>query len=143
MAERRFVRATTFQSTIRTNEGAVLANLVTTPGSTAAQVQSATALNQLIVDQILAYALKAGVVVARADFSGIVRYWRADTWVTRILAYIGGARTWADAVGAGGSLEGALATVLVSAGLAVQESQPLATALVNALVGDGTGETAG
>jgi len=140
--ERRFVKAANFQNTVRNNDSAIFAALVTSPGSTSLQVQTATALNQIVVDQILAFGVRAGVVVARADFSGVVRYWRADTWASRVILYVDDARLWGDAVGAQGALEGALATALVTAGLPAQESQPLATALVNALVNEGTGETA-
>lgn len=142
MAERRFAKSTNFQSTIRTNDGTVLTDLSSNPGSTAAEVAASTSLNQLIVDQILAFGVKAGVIVARADFSGVVRYWRADTWASRILTYISNARTWADALGANGAMESALASALVTAGLATNESEAVATALVNALVNEGTGETA-
>lgn len=142
MAERRFAQSADFQSTIRTNDGTVLADLVSNPGSTAAEVAASTALNQLIVDPILAFGVKAGVVVARADFSGVVRYWRADTWASRIITHIGNARDWADALGSNGAMEGALATDLVNNhSLAANESEALATALVNALVNEGTGET--
>jgi len=141
MAERRFAQSDDFQSSIRTNDGAVLGDLVSNPGSTAAEVAASTALNQLIVDPILAFGMKAGIVVARADFSGVVRYWRADTWANRILTYISDARSWADALGVNGAMEGALASTLVTAGLASNESEALATALTNVLVNEGTGET--
>lgn len=141
MAERRFSKAANFQSTVRTNSAAVLTNLNTNPGSTAAQVAAATALSQTIVDVILAFGVKGGVIVARSDFSGVVRYWRADTWASRILTYISNARTWADALGANGAMESNLASTLVTAGLASAESEAVATALVNALINEGTGET--
>ncbi len=142
MAERLFVKSADYLSVVRANAGTVLTALVSSPGSTPAEVQTATSLAQVIVDQVLAYAVKAGVVVARADFSGVVRYWRGDTWTTRILTYITNARTWGDGVSSSGALEGALATILVTAGLASKESQPVAIALVNVLVGEATGETA-
>jgi hypothetical protein len=142
MAERRFVKSADYQSSIRTNGGTVLAATVTTPGSTAAQLATATGLNSTIVNQVLADGLKAGVLVARSDFSGVVKYWRADTWASRIITYLSNARTWGDGLGSNGALEGTLASALVTAGLASQESEAVATALVNALINEGNGETA-
>ena len=142
MAERRFAKSADFQSTIRTNDGTVLSDLVSNPGSTASEVQASTSLNQLIVDQILDFGVKANVIVARADFDGIVRYWRADTWVNRLLTYMSDARAWADALGSNGAMEGALATYLEGEGIASNESEAVAIALVNTLVNEGTGETA-
>lgn len=142
MAERRAARCQAFTSIVRSNDSAVLADLVSNPGSTAAEVQASLAISQVIVDAVLAFGVKAGIVVARADFSGIVRYWRADTWVDRILTYVSDARTWADALGSTTPLEGNLAADLVTAGLASNESEAVATALVNLLVNEGTVETA-
>lgn len=78
MAERRAARCQTFTSIVRSNDGAVLADLVANPGSTAVEVWTSTAINQIIMDAVLAFGVKAGIIVARADFSGVVRYWRAD-----------------------------------------------------------------
>lgn len=143
MAERRFAQSDDFQSAIRTNDGTIVSDLVSNPGSTPTEVAASTALNQLVVNQVLAFGLKAGVFVARADFSGVVRYWRADTWALRILNFIGHARDWADALSPTGAMEGALVTDLVTNhGLAANEAEALATALVNTLVNEGTGETA-
>lgn len=142
MAERRATRCQTFTSIVRSNDNAVLADLVSNPGSTAAEVQASLTISQVIVDAVLAFGVKAGIIVARADFSGIVRYWRADTWVDRILTYVSDARTWADALASTTPLEGDLAADLVTAGLASNESEAVATALVNLLVNEGTVETA-
>jgi hypothetical protein len=143
MAARSFALSATYQNAIRTNGAAVLTNLTTNPGSTNAQVQSSTGLAQVIVDQILAYGVKAGVFVARANFSGVTRYWTAATWASRITTYLGNARTWADALGAGVGTETALAAALVTAGLASVESEAVAITLTNALVNEANGEIVG
>lgn len=142
MAERRVALGTDFSATIRTNDGTVLSDLVTNPGSLDTEVATSTGLNILIVQQILDFAVKAGIVIARPDFGGTVRYWRADTWVDRILTYISDARSWVDALGSSGAMEGSLVTDLETAGLASNESETVAQALVNALVNEGIGETA-
>lgn len=143
MAARSFALSATYQSAVRTNGGTVLTNLTTNPGSTNAQVQSSTGLAQVIVDQILAYGVKAGIFVARANFSGVVRYWTAATWASRITTYLTNARTWADALGAGVGTETALAAALVTAGLASAESEAVAITLTNALVNEANGEIVG
>lgn len=141
MAERRFAKSGDYKNSIRTNGGTVLTALQAAPGSTNTAIATATSLSQIVVDQVLAYGIKAQVFVARADFSGIVKYWDAKTWSDRIVTYLATARTWGDGLGASGALEGSLATALVTAGLASGESEALATALVNALVNESTGET--
>jgi hypothetical protein len=143
MAARSFALSATYQNAIRTNGAAVLTNLTTNPGSTNAQVQSSTGLAQVIVDQILAYGVKAGVFIARANFSGVTRYWTAATWASRITTYLGNARTWADALGGTVGTETALAAALVTAGLASVESEAVAITLTNALVNEANGEIVG
>ena len=143
MAARSFALAATYQSAIRTNGGTILSDLNSNPGSTNAQVQSSTGLAQVIVDQVLAYGVKAGIFVARANFSGVMRYWTAATWASRITTYLASARTWADALGGSVGTETALASALVTAGLASQESEAVATTLMNALVNESNGAIVG
>lgn len=143
MAARSYALASTYQSAIRTNGGTILSDLASNPGSTNAEVQSSTSLAQVIVDQALAYGVKAGVFVARANFSGITRYWTAETWASRITTYLSTARTWADALGGSVGSESALAAALVTAGLASAESEAVATALMNALINESNGEVVG
>lgn len=143
MAARNFALSSTYQSAIRTNGGTVLTNLTTNPGSTNAQVQSSTGLPQVIVDAVLAYGVKAGVFVARSNFSGVMRYWTAATWASRITTYLTNARAWADALGGNVGTETALASALVTAGLASAESEAVATTLTNALVNEANGEIVG
>lgn len=143
MAARSYALAATYQSAVRTNGGTILSDLTSNPGSTSAQVQSSTSLSQVIVDQVLAYGVKAGIFVARADFSGIVRYWTAATWASRITTYLASARTWADALGSSVGDEADLASALVTAGLASAESEAVATTLMNALINESNGEAVG
>jgi hypothetical protein len=143
MAERRIANASDFTSAIRSNSGAILGDLATNPGSTAAEVASSTSINQIIVDQVLAFGVKAGVIIARANFSGIIRFWRANDWFEMMLDHISTARTWLSGVGSNGALEGNLASALVTAGVSTNESEALATALANVLINEGAGETAG
>lgn len=143
MAERRIANASDFTSAVRSNDNAILSDLASNPGSTAAEVASSTSINQIIVDQVLAFGVKAGVISARANFSGIVRYWRANDWFDLVLTHISTARTWLSGVGSNGALEGNLASALVTAGVSTSESEALATALSNVLINEGAGETAG
>jgi hypothetical protein len=135
MAVRTIIKGTDLSSIFQSNRTSIFSYLASNPGSLSSEIASGTSKTQELVDVVIGIASNVGFVVIGTTFGGVPRYWRSQEWVDRLNTYVTDAEGWAEDAGfsAGGELESELQSVLITAGLASNESEPITKSFIEVL----------